>query len=400
MEFLQLIESMEAEKASVTKLFGGEGIGVRRSPRRSDPRYLGTLLEATRLVQAVFSGRKPTYLLKEALGTADFPNLFGDIIDRQLLGIYSEYLPVYQSYARVATVSDFRTVKRFAMDGSEAVLGAVGQGEEYPESKLTDTVYSYLVGKYGRKTAINWEAMIDDDLDGLKDLPRRYGRAARRSEQKFVTQLYCDANGPIATFYTVGNKNKVNATNAGGNFTAINPPLSVAGLQEALAVFANQLDLDGEPIVIDAVVLVVPPGLEITAQNILKATELWITGDGAGGTANTQVHTANWMRDRVTLAVDPYIPVVASTANGNTSWFLFASVSTGLRPALEIGFLRGHEKPELFMKDSNAIRVGGGAADPMDGDFDLDSIVYKIRHVFGGARMDPKVTVASNGSGA
>ena len=90
---------------------------------------------------------------------------------------------------------------------------------------------------------------------------------------------------------------------------------------------------------------------------------------------------------------------MASTANGSTSWFLFANPDNG-RPAIEMGFLSGHEEPEIFMKAPNSMRVDGGGVDVMNGDFDNDAIEYKLRHVFGGTREDPKMTVASNGSGS
>jgi hypothetical protein len=70
------------------------------------------------------------------------------------------------------------------------------------------------------------------------------------------------------------------------------------------------------------------------------------------------------------------------------------------RPALIIAFLRGHEEPEIFIKEPNARRIGGGASDPMNGSFDTDSIDYKVRHVVGGRIVDGKATVASNGSGS
>ena len=105
------------------------------------------------------------------------------------------------------------------------------------------------------------------------------------------------------------------------------------------------------------------------------------------------------MASKTRLSVDPYIPIVASTANGNTSWWLFAAASIG-RPAIEIGFLRGHESPEIFIKSPNVQAAGAGSVDAMNGDFDTDSIMYKVRHVFGGTQLDPKATVMSNGSGA
>ena len=133
----------------------------------------------------------------------------------------------------------------------------------------------------------------------------------------------------------------------------------------------------------------------------MNATEIRAL-TGGGGTSAQGLVTANWMKNRVQLSVNPYLPVIASS-NGNTSWYLFGSPSDG-RPALELGFLEGHETPEIFMKSPNAQRVGGGEVNPFDGDFDNDSIQYKVRHVFGGTRLTntggEKSTVASDGSGS
>lgn len=384
MEFQEVIESIKAEEASVAKLFGGDGQGVRQG--KKSPQYMAKLGEAAQFYADVLNGRRASWQLREALGTSDFSNLFGDILDRQLLGSYLETPVVYRNFARIGTVSDFRTVKRFVLNGSEAVLSVVPQQAEYPESSVTDGVYSYSVQKYGRRIGFSWEAIMNDDLDALKSIPERFGKAARRSESKFATQLYCDASGPHASFYTVGNANKVTS----------NPVLSTAALQTAMKILAAQVDADSEPITIDAVHLVVPPALEITALNILNALQMEIVE--SGGTSNQKLIAANWMKNKLTLSVEPQIKNVATTANADTSWWLFAAPSAG-RPALEIGFLRGHESPEVFIKAPSASMVGGGS-DALNGDFDTDTVQYKVRHVFGGTRMDPKMTVASNGSGS
>lgn len=393
-EFLALLETIRAEDASVQRLFGGEGRPAGRSRRDEDPRYMSRLAETARFMADVTQGRRPAYQLREALTTSDFPNLFGDIIDRQLLANYRETPATWTNYAKRGTVPDFRTVKRFEVNNAEAVLAQVDQGGAYPESKLTDNAYEYSVQKYGRTIPFAWEAMVDDDLQALQDIPARFGKAARRSEEKFATQLFVDANGPHASLYTTANKNQV--VTANGSLDA-NPALSIRGLQDAMTVLLSQKDSDGEPITIDAVELVVPPALEVTAQNILNATELWL--NEAGGSTNQQVHTVNWMRQRVHLNVNYYIPIVASSANGNTSWFLFANPN-GQRPAIEVGFLRGHGEPEVFMKQPNMVHVGGGAGTFQDGDFETDTLSYKVRHVFGGTQENPKMTVASNGSGS
>ena len=385
-EFLETIERIEASAASVQRLYGGEGQSV-RSLKSDSPEYKQKLAEAARLMADAMDGKRlALWQFREAIGTSDFPLLFGDILDRQLLANYREWPGSFPNYTAVKTVPDFRTVKRFAIDGSEAVLGQVNAQAEYPGSNLSETKFEYAVVKYGRRIPFSWEAMINDDLDALKDIPQRFARAARRTEERFVTDLLFDSNGPDATHFSVGNSNIVTS----------NPVLTIAGLQTAFTILAAQQDSDGEPIVIDSAELVVPPALEVVALNILNAVEIRVLTSGGGDSAQGLVAT-NWMKNRLRLNVNPYIPLIASS-NGDTSWLVIANPSNA-RPTVEIGFLRGHAEPEIFIKASNAQRVGGGAAAPLDGDFDTDSIIYKVRHVLGGTLMDPKAAVGSKGTG-
>lgn len=385
MKMLELIETMRSEDASRDRLYADAGRSVRGL--RGAPNYSQLLNEGLQLLTSARKSKYGMLRMEEAMNTADFPLIFGDILDRQLLGEYQEAPYSYRNYCRMATVPDFRSVRRFAVDGAEGVLPSVGEQAPYLPQVLKETRYTYNVAKYGRTLNWSWESFINDDLGGLgASSPARLGRAARRSEEKYATQLFVDANGPHASFFTSGNANIITA----------NPVLSIAGLQTGFIKLAAQTDADGEPIIVDAVILVVPPALEVTAQNILNATELWATV--AGGATSQELHMVNWMRSKVSLSVNHYIPIVASSSNTNTSWYLFSSPSAG-RPALEMGHLRGHEAPELFQKVSNQTRIGGGA-NALDGDFENDVIAYKIRHCFGGVQLDPKAAASSNGSGS
>lgn len=389
-DFMNLIEAVDSTRADVQRLFGGNGersVRTAGTRREHSDEYHNRLTEAARFMQEVISGHRPGYQLREALSTADFPYLFGDVIDRQLLANYRAATPTYRNYCKIdTTIPDFRTVKRFAIDGAQGSLAQVAELEEYPEASLTDSTYSYQVAKYGRRVDLSWEAIVNDDLGALRDLPSRLATAATRTEERFATNLFVDASGPHASHYTTGNKNKLSG----------NPVLTTASLQAAVTAISKLTDADGEPVSIDMMHLVVPPALAVTAENILNSTELWTT---LAADTTTQLHTRNWMSGRFKVDVNAYIPIIANSANGDTSWFLFADPNVS-RPAIEIGMLRGHDAPELFIKSPNATRVGGGSVDPTDGDFDNDSVAYKVRHVIGGAFMDPKATVASNGSGS
>jgi hypothetical protein len=381
-EFLDLLETFTAEEATVQRLFGSEGKGV-RSMRKADPRYQRSLTEAASLYAQVLSGRKPMHLLQEAMSTSDFPLLFGDIIDRQLLGVYQNWPVTWSTFARKGTRRDFRNASLFTLDGAEGALAKVPQGSPYPEGKVNEGRYQYKVEKYGRQLPFLWEIFVNDDLDALRDMPNRLAIAARVTEERLATELFVDSTGPDATFYSVGNK----------NLAAVPADLTPDSLAIGLAAMWTQVDTDGNPIFTGKVRLVVPPQLTIKARNIVNASTI-VTSPGA--TSGMQVVTENWAKGEVAEVVtNPWLPII-DTTNGDGAWYLFADPGIG-RPALEVGFLRGHDSPELFMKSPNATRIGGGVVGAEDGDFDTDSTAYKVRHVVGGTLLDPKAAYANAG---
>jgi hypothetical protein len=131
--------------------------------------------------------------------------------------------------------------------------------------------------------------------------------------------------------------------------------------------------------------LVVPPALDITALNILNATQIWMkdqggtqASSGSGATISQQsaqrLLTENWASGRVKPVVNYFAPLV-NTTSGNTAWYLFADPNRG-RPALQQSFLRGHEMPEMFMKSPNSMMIGQGQLGPGNSPVSAGAQVY------------------------
>lgn len=383
------VETIRAEEASVRNLFEGE---QRLRDRHAGPEYMSRLARAAEFLSEVYNGRRRMWQLEEAMTASDFPELFGDVLDRQLLGRYQEMPAMWPQVARRSTVPDFRQAKRFAVDGAEGELSEVGERAPIPEDELSESLDTIQVVKYAKALDFSFEQMTNQSLDEFRNAPDRLARGARRTEERKATQLYVGTAGPDGTLYSSSHGPDNNQSNIITN----NPALSTEGLQTAFQVLGSMVDEDGEPIVVEAVTLVVPPALEVTAQNILNALSIDVTNQG--GTSNQTVRAANWMANRTTLQVNPYIPIIADS-NGNTSWFLFGQPG-GSRPALDVAFLQGNEMPALFQKAPNARRVGGGE-EPFD--FEHESIRHKVRHIFGTAQLINtggwRSTVASDGTG-
>jgi len=95
------------------------------------------------------------------------------------------------------------------------------------------------------------------------------------------------------------------------------------------------------------------------------------------------------------LHIDPYLPIV-DTTKGNATWYVFADPSQGA--AMEYAYLRGHETPEICMKNSDKVTAAGGGLSPFSGDFATDDILYRVRDVFGSGQLDPRFAYAQTGS--
>jgi Mu-like prophage major head subunit gpT len=324
--------------------------------------------------------------LSETLTRSDFSNLTSTVLGRMVLARYQEFPSPWRQYCRISTLNDFRAVTRFPVNGLEGPWPEQHEDEELRYGNMSEgTAVTLTPKKYSLGVRLSFELLINDDLNAFDTIPNRLGRGGARTIGRAVTNAYVDANGPHASVYTTGNANKITG----------NPALSTSSLAAAIGQLRGMLDTQGEPISVEMTVLVVPPSLLVVAQNIIHATLTRMTS--IGGASGQEMEVANWIGASMGLAVDPYIPIVASTANGATSWFLFADPAMG-NPAIEVGFLSGFETPVIYQHVFDSMRVGGGL-DQEAGDFLTMAHEWKGVEAFGVAVIDPKMTVASNGSG-
>ena len=320
------------------------------------------------------------YRIREALTTSDFPNLFGDVLDRQVLASYKAVAPVWKAFVKMSTVNRIAPQVggyRYAITGGDQKLAKVAEKGEYLASDRSEARYELSVDKYGRQFDISWEALINDDLGALKDTPERFARAAIRTEHDLVTSTYA---GSTALYTRVAAPNN-----------AVGTTLSINSLEAGVQFMSSVLDAASNPIMNRAKYLVVPPGLEMTARQILtSATKIWLSDTDPA--AATPYPTTNVIAQYgLQLIVDPYLAIYGTNAAAMLSqWYLFADPKD--IAALEFAHLKGHERPEICMKASDKVTIGGGAIGPMSGDFATDDVLYRVRLVFGGTTLDWRAT--------
>lgn len=349
----------------------------RRLARPAD--YNAKLIEATRILNDALGGSYAALgRLQEAMTRSDFPYYLADAIDRELLPAYKSIDPVWPAYVRRTTVRDFRTKKFKDLLGGQEILEVVGEGAPYPVGKVNDADYSLTVAKYGRRLGLSFEAIINDDLGDFRTLPDRLAQAARNTEDYLATSLYATATGPASGFFT-------------GTTAVDNVPLTLDNLSAALAKITARKDGDGNPVLFPSFSLVVPPALEVVANNIVNALEIEVTQ------SNNKLKVRNWIGGRVKVVVNPWLSVIDTSNKSATTWYVFPEPNAA-RPGLVLGFLRGHETPDLRVQANQGVSVGGGAIGPEEGSFEDDTTHYRVRHIAGGTTLDPIGTYASTGS--
>jgi hypothetical protein len=399
----------EASVRHQARILGAAEIWADFKEGRLDPFYMKQAFRLTESGAFDLLCRRYPAVFRETMTTSDFSALTADVLDRELLGDYTEVPIPVEPLVKKATLGDFRNKKVFIFDGLEQPFSSVAELQDLPLGDLAQrTPIQYAPLKYEKGAKISWEAVINDDLGVFNDLPKRLARGARRTKHKFITGLYSGATGPNATLFSATFANQITTANGASNN---NPALSVQALNDAMTVMMNQVDVNGDPIEIPGkLYLVVGPSLFVTAQNIMHQLSVDVNnmggttqGSGSGATAtlyNAQrIRVDNWIVQNMTVIMDPYLPIVTTTAGTKlTQWYVFADPTSQGRPAIEVGDLRGFDTPQLFQKLSDTMRLGGGIEQTM-GDFRSMSTEYKALMVFGGVQLDGRSAASSTGQG-
>lgn len=345
---------------------------------------LPQLAEAAELFGRAVRGNKRAMLdLNEAMSTSDFPNLLGAVFGRELMATYEQLPKIWPAFATRTTVNDFRPKTLVDLLGGRSRLGLVPELTEYKAIKASEGIYTLSVAKYGERIPYSWEMGVNDDLDALRQLPGRMAQGAADTEDYLATAQLITTAGPNTNFFKAGNNN--------APVTGAGTALAAQSLSDGLTVIGTRRDSEGRPIAVSAYILMVPPALEVAANNIVNATEIRITS-GAN-----QTIVGNWLSGKVKVVVNPWIPLIDVSGTAATTWYLLPAPTTN-RPAVTLGFLRGHEVPDLRVKADTGNSLGGGSLDAKDGSFDVDDIQYRIRHVLGGTTLDPIATYAAKGA--
>lgn len=378
----------------LTLMENWDGFRTVRSANISEAALAGALALITN--EAGYSSRKHAYLLEEAVGTGDFPTLFGALIEREMLANYKAVIPDWRSYVKVGSLPNFNTHEYHKVVGQDDSLDAVAEFGPYLEEPSVTGHYDRRVFKFGRRFGISFESLINDSMGAFADISQRFLTAVLRTESRNAALSFVSATGPSPALFgaPITDVDGQNVTNLGVL------PFSIPNLQTTLTLMGQQTDANGERIAVRGVHLVVPETLEFAARQAITSTFVQhvdtIGGANAAAPVYVPLPTTNVLPQYgLQLHVNTELTAIDVSGTGDTTWYLFAEPSQGIAAGLD--YLRGFESPEVCMKASNKVSVSGGPIGAMSGDFDNDTISYRVRCFNGPWHGDPRFCYAQVG---
>lgn len=274
---------------------------------------------------------------------------------------------VENAWSQIASrrpVRDFKQVSSYALTG-DFTFELLSPTGEIKHAKAGDTTYTNQARPYARMFAIDRVAIINDDLGALTEVPRRIGRGgALKLNDVFWTEFLAG----VGSFWASGNNNV--STGAGS-------ALASAGLTAAVLKFRKQTDPDGKPTALEPRLLLVPPELEITADELMTSTAV----NTGGSSTETKVPNRNVWTNKFTPVRSTYLSNSAFTNYSTAAWWLLADPAD--MPTIEVAFLNGREEPTV---------------ESADADFDQLGIQMRGYFDFGVSLQEKRASVRSAGS--
>lgn len=350
--------------------------------------------------------------LKEAISTSDFPAVFTDIKNAQLQAKYAlAENRFWQKLARKITVPNFLPQSFIdlgwddaAFDnilatngGKRTIPGAlpnVPEGTEYPTAfKLYSSTEQLEIRKSGARIPFTFEAIINDQWGIVDDLPQWLLRTALDSEDIEVTELLTDGDGPNAAYFNAGNNNLLKfGTNVDGQAAFTRDTLKAA-LKQANSHKAGPNN--NRTVRFSKFAVVVSSAFYQDALDIVNGPKSFLVTDG-----NLQYEQTFDFGANFEVVENPWLDVI-DTVHGSTAWYVVPFNGDGVRTSLGLGFLNGHDAPELRVHNETGLYLGGGNVPVREGSFLNDTWELRIRHIYGGVALNGGIgTVASSGQAA
>lgn len=286
--------------------------------------------------------RAADIITRTSHSTTDFPALLSETGTRVLRAAYLAHMSGITRIFKQSTAPDFRAKMKLALSEAPA-LQEIQKGGEYKRGTMAETKESYVLKKYGGIFGINWEALVNDDLNAFGDMSARQGQAAAELVASTLVDLV-NSNPTLAT----DNKAVFHADH--GNLTGTGTAIAVDSLGVGISKVRLQKGISGKIVLgLAPRFLLVPAAKEQLAKQYTSAQYV----------PAKSVDINPWSTT-IEPIVEPRLDVLSATA-----WYLFTDPA--VFENFEFSYLEGQEGPQMWTREG----------------WDRDGMEFKVRLVLG-----------------
>ncbi|WP_442959863.1 ClpP-like prohead protease/major capsid protein fusion protein [Providencia sp. PROV196] len=277
--------------------------------------------------------------------TSDFGNILLDVANKSILQGWNEAEETFDLWTKKGQLSDFKTATRVGMGGFNS-LRTVREGAEYKYVTTSDKKETIALATYGELFSISRQAIINDDMSMLTDIPMKLGSAAKATIGDLV--------------YLILTKNEKMRSDNKPLFSAdhgntIKGGMDVDTIGNGRTAMRKQKE--GERTLnIRPAFMLVPTALEIAA--------IQVVGSGSVKGADVNANIINPIRNIAEIITEPRLDI-----NSDTTWYMTSAKGTD---TIEVAYLNGVDTPyidqqEGFTSDgvTTKVRIDAGVA-PVD----------------------------------
>ena len=284
--------------------------------------------------------KNPVKMVGRALTTTDFPVLLGNIVNTSLVAGWEEANETWQEWCSTGSLNDFKT-HSFAQSGAFDDLDEIPEHGEYKHGKFGEAKESVKIVKFGKLAAITREAIINDDMGAMAEIPRKMGLAAARKIGDLPYAVLI-ANAKMGDNVPLFHSTHKNLAGTGA-------VLGVDPLNTAFANMAKQKDFSGKKR------LNIRPEIFLSPVSIMGTSEEFFKTDKIDNLTNnnrkTNIYAGNVLKRVYESRLDD---------DSETAWYLLSGQKN---MTVTVFFLHGNNKPYMEQKTG----------------WSVDGMEYKIR---------------------
>ena len=330
--------------------------------------------------------------LVELFTSTDLSFSLGHVLNINMVPQLPEELEDLDAIAGSRTVNDFRPVVLRGLITTDGVEGAgvdengaaaiIPEGTPYPHvvySRNEESYYSSL-RKRGLRADVTFEALINDDLGEIDELPTRFAEVVRKTHYAEVFQALESATQGLSAAELIDGQ----VVPADARVSAL---ALIAGAAEI-----EQREVNGNKIgEISRYIVLVAPGKKKFLEYDIDQTFNRVLYIQDGSKTLTP--------DPALRALLPNYEIRESPRLSGEEWRMFPAPGTTERPVLERLSLRGYEQPEIRVRSDQGFYPGGGQVGIWQGGFDADTASYRLRLFTGAVLWDDNYVIKSPGTG-